>query len=151
MRLTLSSFLRESSAGRSDFVSFLPALFTKAGGKAMPYAVGIDVGTTNYKLVLCSLPECETVSIDRFQSPKIYEGTFTDYDVEALVSGITHALHGCTQKLAQEASEIRFISIASVGESGVLVNRDGSYSKRSICWFDTEESFLCSDRNALPQ
>lgn len=103
----------------------------------MPYAVGIDVGTTNYKLVLCSLPECETVSIDRFQCPKIFEGTFTDYDVEALVNGITHALHGCAQKLAQESSEIKFISIASVGESGVLVNHDGTYSKKSICWFDT--------------
>lgn len=103
----------------------------------MPYAVGIDVGTTNCKLVLCSLSECETISIDRFESPKVYEGTFTDYDVEALVSGIIDALRACVQRLAQAASEIRFVSIASVGESGVLVNCDGSYSKRSICWFDT--------------
>lgn len=102
----------------------------------MPYAVGVDVGTTNTKAVLCELPSCNPVLIERFPSPKITSHENTDYDVDGLINGIFNSLNKCAKWLGDKSNEIEFVSIASIGESGVLVYPDGSYSKKSIFWYD---------------
>ncbi|QUC03255.1 L-fuculokinase [Atopobium sp. oral taxon 416] len=103
----------------------------------MSYAIGVDVGTTNTKAVLCELPSCDPVYIERFPSPKITEGRNTDYDTRRLVNGVYSLLEKCTNWLGEKSEEIEFVSVASVGESGVLVYPDGSFSKRSIFWYDS--------------
>lgn len=100
----------------------------------MDYAIGIDVGTTNSKVALCELPSCDVVHLEKFASPKIEDGTHVDFDVNGLKEKLVVALATCAK--AVDASRIRFVSIASVGESGVLVYPDGTHDASSIAWFD---------------
>lgn len=102
---------------------------------SMEYAVGIDVGTTNCKVVLCKLPTCDVVHLEKFSSPKIADDTYVDFDVHGLKHQLACALAACADVAA--GVPIRFVSIASVGESGVLVYPDGSHDGSSIAWFDT--------------
>lgn len=102
----------------------------------MPYAVGIDVGTTNSKVVLFELPSCEPVAIERFESPRFADGGKTDYDTHGLICRLLQSLGRCAEKAVADSERVEYISIASIGESGVLVHPDGSYDKRSIFWFD---------------
>ncbi|WP_130813041.1 L-fuculokinase [Olsenella sp. Marseille-P4559] len=102
----------------------------------MPFAIGIDVGTTNTKAALFGLPSCNPIHIERMPSPRIIAGDNTDYDIRALVRGIMDMLSSCVASAGEYAREIEFVSIASVGESGVLVRSDGTYSDKSIFWYD---------------
>ena len=103
----------------------------------MECAIGIDVGTTNSKVVLCELPSCDVVHLEKFKSPKIEDGTFVDFDVNGLIGELERSLRVCASAAAAAAAPVRFISIASVGESGVLVYPDGTHDASSIAWFDT--------------
>lgn len=102
----------------------------------LAYAIGVDVGTTNTKAVLCELPSCKPIAIKRMRSPKIVQGERTDYDNRALIDGIMRMLSECTDELGEGAADVRFVSVASVGESGAFVYPDGSFSARSIFWYD---------------
>ncbi|SER64189.1 Sugar (pentulose or hexulose) kinase [Parafannyhessea umbonata] len=102
----------------------------------MPYAIGVDVGTTNTKVVLCELPSCEPVLTERFPSPMHRFGDKADYEVHELVSKVLEGLSACAVRLGARASEVELVSVASVGESGVLVYPDDSFSPRSIAWYD---------------
>lgn len=102
--------------------------------KLMDYAIGIDVGTTNSKVVLCSLPACDVCHLEKFASPKKCQGTYVDFDVDALKAEVLRAIAACVD--AASEGSVRFISIASVGESGVLVRADGTHDNFSIAWFD---------------
>ncbi|MDY4040920.1 MAG: FGGY family carbohydrate kinase [Collinsella sp.] len=101
----------------------------------MSLAIGIDVGTTNCKVALCDLPSCDVVHLEKFPSPKIVEGGRVDFDIEGLKRGLVQALAACARHA--EAGRIEFISIASVGESGVLLDGSGGHGATSIAWFDT--------------
>ena len=101
----------------------------------MDYAIGIDVGTTNSKVVLCELPSCDVIHLEKFKSPKLEDGTYVDFDVASLLAELRRSLSACTHVATDGI--IRFVSIASVGESGVLVYPDDSYDTASIAWFDT--------------
>ena len=100
----------------------------------MDYAIGIDVGTTNSKVVLCELPSCDVIHLEKFKSPKLEDGTYVDFDVASLLAELRRSLSACTHVATDGI--IRFVSIASVGESGVLVYPDDSYDTASIAWFD---------------
>lgn len=100
----------------------------------MDYAIGVDLGTTNSKVVLCELPSCRAVHLERFTSPKIVDGDSVDFDIKQLIPCLKQALKACAAHIGNGL--IKFISIASVGESGVLVYDDGSYLERAIAWFD---------------
>lgn len=102
----------------------------------MPYAIGIDVGTTNSKVVLCDLSSCVVMDTEKFESPRTVEGEHVDYDINVLMERIVGSLRHCTKRLGASSRDVRFVSIASVGESGVLVHRDGSFDGRSIFWYD---------------
>lgn len=101
----------------------------------MEYAIGIDVGTTNSKVVLCELPGCNVAHLVKFASPKVESAEGTDFDLNLLEAELIRALGQCA--VVAGGSPVRFISIASVGESGALVRPDGSHSDTSIAWFDT--------------
>lgn len=100
----------------------------------MDYAIGIDLGTTNSKVVLCELPSGRVVYLEKFTSPKIVDGDSIDFDIKQMIPCLKQALKACSMHAGNES--IEFISIASVGESGVLVYDDGSYLERAIAWFD---------------
>lgn len=100
----------------------------------MECAIGLDVGTTNSKVVLCSLPSCNVIHLVKFKTPKIENGGYVDFDIDGLERDLTSALRECS--VAVPAQSIKFISIASVGESGVLVYPDGTRVVKSIAWFD---------------
>lgn len=113
----------------------------------MPFAIGIDVGTTNTKAVLCELPTCDSLLVEKIASPKITTNSNTDYDVRSLCDGVYNLLKKCVLKLGAKSSDIQFVSIASVGESGVLIYPDGSFSSRSIYWYDNRGEVYA--RNAI--
>ncbi|MBE6469056.1 MAG: hypothetical protein E7001_03640 [Coriobacteriaceae bacterium] len=100
----------------------------------MSLAIGIDVGTTNCKVALCDLPSCGVVHLEKFPTPKRIEGDMVDFDIERLKRGLLKALGACARHAVSE--QIEFISIASVGESGVLLDRAGHHGATSIAWFD---------------
>lgn len=100
----------------------------------MDYAIGIDLGTTNSKVVLCKLPSCKVVHLEKFASPKIETSGNVDFDIQILKQKVLASISACA---AASSGIVRFISIASVGESGVLVYADGTHDKTSIAWFDT--------------
>ncbi|WP_156908399.1 FGGY-family carbohydrate kinase [Atopobium fossor] len=106
----------------------------------MSYAIGIDIGTTNSKVVLCSLPNCEPVYIGKFASPKLVAGTNVDYDIPQLLNLLFIQLANCAKYALQNQETIAFISVASIGESGVLIDGNNTYSDTSICWFDKRGS-----------
>lgn len=111
------------------------------------YAIGVDVGTTNSKVVLCELPSCSVLHVVKFESPKRTDGDgHVDFDVTALERKLIDAL-------AQSVSyardgKVAFVSIASVGESGVLVFPDGTHSETSIAWFDTRGAAYADELHA---
>ena len=101
----------------------------------MDYAIGIDVGTTNCKVALCDLSLCNIVHLEKFPTPNNRYDGYVDFNLNALKKKIIEALRRCRNGI--DADRIRFISVASVGESGVLVYPDGSHLDSSIAWFDT--------------
>lgn len=102
----------------------------------MECAIGIDVGTTNSKVVLCELPSCNVLHVVKFESPKRTDGAgHVDFDLAALERSLTRALSESVSRVP--GSTVVLISVASVGESGALVFPDGTHSETSIAWFDT--------------
>ena len=102
----------------------------------MECAIGIDVGTTNSKVVLCELPSCNTLHVVKFESPKRTDGAgHVDFDLGALEQELARALAESVSSAPE--STVSFISVASVGESGALVFPDGAHSETSIAWFDS--------------
>lgn len=118
-------------------VALASALLVKGrDGLVVSYAIGIDIGTTNSKVVLCSLPDCKPVYIGKFVSPKLVTGTYIDYNIPQLLNLLSDQLAVCAKLATKQQGTIRFISIASIGESGVLIDNNNTYCDTSICWFD---------------
>ena len=62
----------------------------------MDYAIGIDLGTTNSKVVLCELPSCRVVYLEKFTSPKIVDGDSIDFDIKQMIPCLKQALKACS-------------------------------------------------------
>lgn len=108
----------------------------------MAFAVGIDIGTSNCKVGLFSYPACDAVEINSFETSKIDANGFVEFDLAGILSAIDEQL----EHYASVADGlIELISIASVGESGVLVQADGSYRPGSMIWFDDRGEEYISD------
>ena len=87
------------------------------------YFIGIDVGTTNCKICLFKMPDFAFVSKYSFVTPKINSGNTSDFDVKKLWDGIVKGMQEILETV-KEPDEIKHISIASVGEAGVLTDLD---------------------------
>lgn len=101
--------------------------------KSTECAIGIDVGTTNSKVVLCDLDTFDVIRMEKFRSPQVESGPLIDFDLTELTMLLGRALRACADAAP---GPVRFISIASVGESGVLMHADGSHEPTSAIWFD---------------
>lgn len=94
----------------------------------------IDVGTTNTKVSLWSeQTTIQPIKQLKFVTPKNEADDLINFDIEELLKQLLNAI----QHLVKTALEpIKTISIASVGESGVLINEFGVLASPMIAWYD---------------
>jgi sugar (pentulose or hexulose) kinase len=113
----------------------------------MDVSVGVDIGTTNTKILVAS-PNDEPLAIEQFRSEWFdnVELAKPGHLVEQLVAQIELTLH-----VAQDATEehLRLIGVglASLAESGVLVGADGEDVTPMVPWYDNRGEDLLG---ALP-
>lgn len=99
------------------------------------YFIGIDIGTTNTKLCLFKMPEFNCVYKYSFKTPIIVENQNSNFDIADIWVNIKKGLKVISSKV-EDREQIKNISIASVGEAGVLVNESGKTLGPAITWYD---------------
>lgn len=97
--------------------------------------IGVDIGTTNCKICLFSLPNYQMVNQKVFPTPKFEVGDVTDFDIDTIWTEVKSGLLEVGGNVGRDW--IKAISIASVGESGVLLNQENTVIGPSIAWYDT--------------
>lgn len=100
------------------------------------YSIGIDIGTTNCKLCVFELPSLKLVDSVAFQTPKVISEYGSDFDITSLYNQLEKAIITLIGSSSQ-AKNVKNIVIASVGESGVLINEKGEVVGPAITWYDT--------------
>lgn len=100
------------------------------------YAIGIDVGTTNCKVCLYRLADLELIKKTSFITPKTMTEHGSDFDIHALWQGIVNGLEGVA-KAVDNPENIVTISVASVGEAGVLLDVKDQVIGPVMTWYDT--------------
>ncbi|WP_125582593.1 FGGY-family carbohydrate kinase [Lacticaseibacillus suibinensis] len=112
----------------------------------------IDVGTTNTKVSLWK-DTLTTVPTEqkKFKTPKIESDDFVDFDADKLFEMI---LSSIGQFKDTDLAKVAKISIASVGESGVLIDSDGNSASEMIAWYDNRaqsviDALSDSDRTVI--
>ena len=97
------------------------------------YFVGIDIGTTNSKICLYRDQDFNCLQKYIFPTPKISNGKYIEFDINTLWENIKLTL----KQILSQNINIGNICIASVGESGVLIDKEGNIKGPSIVWYDT--------------
>lgn len=110
------------------------------------YSIGIDIGTTNCKLCVFELLSLKLIDSYSFATPKINSKYGYDFDIEALYSQLEQGLIQTINSLSY-AEKVKNIVIASVGESGVLINQEGEVVGPCITWYDTRTQKNLADIN----
>lgn len=100
------------------------------------YAIGIDVGTTNCKVCLYQISDLKLIKKHSFVTPKIITEYGSDFDITKLWNGIVEGL-GCVAKSVKDPENIASISVASVGEAGVLLDVKDNVIGPVMTWYDT--------------
>lgn len=100
------------------------------------YTIGIDIGTTNCKVCLFAIPSLELINQYNFRTPKIVDGENADFDVHLIWDGVLHGLNTITNNL-NYAEQISAVAIASVGETGVLLDDNDNVVGPALTWYDT--------------
>ena len=94
----------------------------------------IDVGTTNTKVSLWSeQTNIQPIQQVKFATPKNKVDDFVDFDTEKLLKQLMNSIR---QLVKAAPDTIQMISVASVGESGVLINELGQLASPMIAWYD---------------
>ncbi len=100
------------------------------------YTIGIDIGTTNCKVCLFAIPSLELIHQHSFRTPKRVDGEHTDFNVHLIWDGIIHGITTITTVL-NDAIQISAIAVASVGETGVLLDDNNNIIGPVLTWYDT--------------
>ncbi|WP_455813466.1 FGGY-family carbohydrate kinase [Pseudomonas graminis] len=100
------------------------------------YAIGIDVGTTNCKVCLYRVLDLELIKKHSFITPKIITELGSDFDITALWNGIVNGLASVATSI-EDPENIVSISVASVGEAGVLLDAEDNVIGPVMTWYDT--------------
>lgn len=100
------------------------------------FTIGIDIGTTNCKVCLFKLPNFELTDQYSFRTPKLIDGDNTDFDAGLIWKGIIYGLNKVLSSLSQDI-KISSIAVASVGESGVLLDKHDNIIGPVLTWYDT--------------
>ncbi len=113
----------------------------------MDVSVGVDIGTTNTKILVAS-PNDEPLAIGQFRSQWFdnVEGVTPRFLVEQLVAQIELTLHAAHDATAEHL-RLMGVGLASLAESGVLVGADGEDVTPIVPWYDNRGEGLLG---ALP-
>jgi len=100
------------------------------------YAIGIDVGTTNCKVCLYRISDLELIKKHSFITPKNITEYGSDFDIHVLWQGIVDGLK-IIASAVKDSRNIISISVASVGEAGVLLDASDNVIGPVMTWYDT--------------
>lgn len=100
------------------------------------YSIGIDIGTTNCKLCVYVLPSLSLIDSRSFVTPKIVSENGSDFDVITLYQQLERDLIDLMRSL-DRPDKVKNIVVASVGESGVLIDEQDQIVGSAITWYDT--------------
>lgn len=100
------------------------------------YAIGIDVGTTNCKVCLYRIADLGLIKKHSFITPKNVTEHGSDFSIEALWQGIVNGLSAVATSIS-DPENIVAISVASVGEAGVLLDAEDNVIGPVMTWYDT--------------
>ena len=103
-----------------------------------PIDCGIDIGSTNLKVVLVT-DEGEVLSVRRVPSPRMDDGVSLVTDAMALVGLLEDLILESWQSAAQ-GQPLRSITSAGVGEDGIGITADFTPTGPSLPWFDFRAS-----------
>ncbi|CUH95403.1 hypothetical protein P22_1473 [Propionispora sp. 2/2-37] len=106
-----------------------------AAGKT-EYFIGVDIGSTNCKVCAYDVRDFSEAACERFTTPQVTCGKQTDFLLDDIWHTLKKVLAGMFSRLSGQG-RIVHIAIASVGESGVLVDDKGEAIGPVIAWFDT--------------
>lgn len=99
------------------------------------YSIGIDIGTTNCKLCIFELQTLNLVDLHSFSTPKIVTQDGEDFDINLIFQKIESTLNYIFTSF-KNVTDIKNIVVASVGESGVLVDENDETIGPAITWYD---------------
>ena len=113
----------------------------------MDVSVGVDIGTTNTKILVAS-PTDEPLAIGQFRSEWFdnVEAAKPENLIEQLATQIERTLHAAQDATADHLRLIG-VGVASLAESGILVGADGEDATPVVPWYDTRGEDLLG---ALP-
>jgi len=100
------------------------------------YAIGIDVGTTNCKVCLYHIADLQLIKKHSFITPKTVSEHGSDFEIEGLWHGIVSGLRDLAGAV-RDPENIVSISVASVGEAGVLLDAQNNVIGPVMTWYDT--------------
>lgn len=98
--------------------------------------LGLDLGTSSIKVAAFDLSG-RLLAIQRTPTPTARPRPgWAEHDAEHIWIATVSALKALRAELPKD-TEIEAIAVASVGESGVLIDRQGRAVRPAIAWFDT--------------
>ncbi len=101
----------------------------------MRVLLGLDLGTTSLKALALDAEHKTIISVGQDPTPmqQHADGTST-FDPEALWSGVRRAIDGCLRHC--EDPHVEALALASMGESGLPIDAEGTPLYPAITWFD---------------
>lgn len=109
-------------------------LRSRSWGNRMELILGIDIGTTNCKAILFTL-DGQLVSSGSAPTPTTHpRPEWTEHDPEQLWQTVAQTIRQALR--GQDAARVRGLAVASVGESGTLIDAHGRALCPMIAWHD---------------
>lgn len=97
------------------------------------FSITVDIGTTNSKISLFEISTGKLISRKSFQTPIVNDAFGELFDFDSLwASFLENIVHFVTE----HPGDIDSINISSVGEAGVLVDKNGDIVSPLIVWYD---------------
>ncbi|WP_324716757.1 FGGY family carbohydrate kinase [Carboxydochorda subterranea] len=102
------------------------------------YLIGIDIGTTNWKVIAFN-QSGEIVASFKQATKRYHQGAGRSvWRADDVWEAVIRGLASVTEQLGSDrAREVTAISVTSVGEAGLLVDRRGDPVSEIIEWFDS--------------
>ncbi len=120
----------------------------------MTFAIGIDVGTTHTKVIAVDITAGVTAALASAATPVVAERQGEAHRPAQILEVAVGLLRSVVQQLPADADVIA-LSVASVGEEVVLLDRSGSPIGDAIAWYDPRgleqgQAFLAGEGGQLP-
>lgn len=116
----------------------------------MNWYIGLDIGTTNTKAcAFCSEIRAQMPCVS-IPTPRIYSSTSRtayEYDADMLFEACCKALGQLSAQLPK--GHVRSLAVSSMGESGILLDKDLRPLCHAIPWFDTRSIPQAEELNNL--